>query len=126
MSLQSLYYLTAICVGLTATGLNLLLFFRSRPDRLKSTIKDAVRPLIERMDEMEESNASSKAQLVSQGNKLASMEAEMRHAPNREDINGLHHRITDVVRSNSRIEALQQASSQQMARVMDFLLEKKS
>lgn len=123
MTLQNFYYAAAGTCVLIATAINIVLFLRTRPDRLKTAIRDAMSPVIERLDDVESEQARQGEQQRVQGLSLAKLSSDLSHAPNREDLNAIHHRITDVVRSGSRIEALQQTTAEQLARVNQFLLE---
>lgn len=56
-SLAQTYYLVASASGLIATGINVVLFLRSRPDRLKAKIAEAVVPFERRLAELEHGRA---------------------------------------------------------------------
>lgn len=123
MTLQSGYYIVASAAALIATAINITLFLRSRPDRLKAAIQAAMQPMADRLTELEVQSEAHGTQLGAHGVQLAEIKAEMRHGPSRNDLNSLHHRITEVVRSVSEVGALQRIHAQQLDRVNTFLME---
>lgn len=123
MTLQNFYYAAAgICV-LIATTINIVLFLRTRPDRLKTAIREAMTPLTKRMDDLEKTAEAHGEQLAEQGLSLERLNTSLQHAPNREDINKLHHRVTQLVASVAGFGAIQKTQSDTLARLNQFLLE---
>lgn len=123
VTLQFVYYLVAILVGLVATGINIALFVRNKPDRVKNSITDAVRPLVERMGEFESVQEQHGRQLTDQDKTLSEIRAEIAHGPSRSDLNALHGRITELIRSSADTAAVARALQEQQRQLNQFLLE---
>lgn len=69
-SLAQTYYLVASITGLVATCINVVLFVRSRPDRLKAKVSEAIAPFERRLADLEKGQVELES---------AQVEASRRH-----------------------------------------------
>lgn len=123
MNLQQVYWTVCVIAALVATVLNVVMFFRSKPDRIKAAVQSAIAPIREEVEELKQTTRDQGEQLNEQDRKLAGIEAELKHMPSKQDLGNIHHRITELVRSTSTISGLQDALGKQLDRVNQFLLE---
>lgn len=162
-SLAQTYYLVASATGLIATCINVVLFLRSRPDRLKAKIAEAVAPFERRLGEVErgqtdlerkqdeaakrhdasvraldhdvsnrikeliaESNRQHRettAALAEHGRAMAGIAAQLQHGVTRQDINTLHHRVTEAAKAVAENSGVVQGLATSVNNIEDFLRE---
>jgi hypothetical protein len=123
MTLQSYYYAFAIIGVVIATAINIALFIRNKPDKLKAAVQAGVAPLLERMDKLEQANTDQNAHLQSQDVRLERIDAEMRMAPSNNDLRAIQGSINSLAKTSGAIEALQRRLEGQYDRMNQFLLE---
>lgn len=146
------YYVVASIGGLIATALNVVLFLRSRPDRMKSKVDEAVRPISDRiagverrLAEVETDSAQQAAKhdisikaldteisgrldelnrsMHQQDKQLAQLVAAMQHGVTRRDVDTLHHRVTEAAKAATATQALVGALQTRLQNIEDFLRE---
>jgi hypothetical protein len=122
MSVQEMYWLVGIAVGLIATAINIALFRRNRPDTVKLAVQQAIEPLIKRMDKMETTHNAQGQEITSQGRALARIETDLKHMPQRDEFNQLHTRLTDLVRDTSELRGAGKAEGLLLDRINQFLI----
>lgn len=122
MSLQEMYWLVGVAVGLIATAINIALFRRNRPDTVKLAVQQAIEPLLKRMDKMETTQNAQGQQFANQGLALARIESDLKHMPQRDEFNQLHSRLTDLVRDTSELRGAGKAEGILLDRINQFLI----
>lgn len=122
MTLQEIYWASGVFVGLIATSLNVVMFTRSRPDKIKAAVQSAIDPLVKRMDTIEVNMRAGSNEQTSQGRKLDRIEADVKHGPGRHDIELLHGRISDLLKTTSEMKGEQNARHQQLDRLNQHLM----
>lgn len=126
MNLQEIYWMVGmvgVSGSLIATGINIALYRRNRPDTVKLAVQQAIEPLLKRMDTMEISHKTQGAEQTQQGRTLTRMEAELRHMPSREEFNHLHGRLTELVRDTSEMRGANRTEAQLLDRISHFLIQ---
>ena len=122
MTLQEIYWTAGIVVGVVATSLNVVMFTRSRPDKMKAAVQSAIDPLVKRMDTIEVNMRAQSNEQTSQGRKLDRIESDVRHGPSKHDLEVLHARISELMKTTSEMKGEQHARFQQVDRVNQHLL----
>lgn len=136
MNLQEIYWLVGmvgVSGSLVATGINIALYRRNRPDAVKTAVQSAIDPLLKRMDTMEvnsRSQANEQKERIqnltseqsSQGRKLDRIEADVKHGPGKHDIELLHGRISDLLKTTSEMKGEQNSRFQQLDRLNQHLM----
>lgn len=122
MNLQEAYWVVGVVVGVVATGINIALFRRNRPDTVKLAVQQAIEPLLKRMDVMEITQKAQGQQMSQQGLSLTRIETDLRHLPSRDEFNQLHGRLTDLVRDTSELRGAGKTEALLLDRINQFLL----
>lgn len=122
MTLQEIYWTSGIVIGLIATSLNVVMFTRSRPDKMKAAVQSAIDPLVKRMDTIEVNMRAGSNEQTSQGRKLDRIESDVRHGPSKRDLDALHARISELMKTTSEMKGEQNARFQQVDRVNQHLM----
>lgn len=122
-TLQEWYWLVGMLVGLIATVINITLFVRNKPDRIKAAVQQAIEPLLKRMDHMEITTKAQGQQLEQQARSFARVEETLKHLPNREEMNHLHGRLTDLVKDTSELRGAARTETLLLDRINQFLIQ---
>lgn len=130
-TLQDMYWLVGMGVGLIATTINVVLFWRGRPDKVKQAVEAAVKPVKDRLDELESEQRNLDAKIESRVEErlddhremLTRIETEVKSGPNRGDLNELHRRVTEVAKALSGVCATQKSQGATLERISSFLME---
>lgn len=123
-SIQSIYYVVATIGVLIATVINIVVVNRNKPDKIKAAINTAVQPILDRMDEFEHGQSAQGQQLDSLGDKVTKMESDLAHAPNRQNLDTIHHRITEIAKTGAEYGALTRMLQSQFQQLNQFLMER--
>lgn len=164
LSWQETYYMFATfaaCAGILSCVISILLFIRTRPDRLKSRIDESLAPLAARITAVEtqqrsaETTARETAQKHETGIRaldhdiserikrfsasqdamraeqqtrheaniaaLARISAQLEHGIKRDELNNLHHRVTEVAKGVAQINGVVTGLETSVQNVEDFL-----
>ena len=160
-SWQETYYMFATfgaLAGVASCLISLALFMRTRPDRLKARVEEAVGPLTSRLTKVEndakeqshraeqsmrnlDSDLSGRLKNVtlelgdmrkevqqrqeSQGLTLARIATAMEHGITRNELNGLHHRVTDVAKQVAEVRGQLDGVKTLAENINDYLRENK-
>lgn len=121
-TMQETYWAAGIAFGVVATSLNVILFWRGRPDKVKQAVESAMKPITDRMGSMEVSMKTEREHREEMQVTLVRIEAETDSSPTAQDIAKLHQRISEVVAANSGIAATQATHTQTLGRISEYLM----
>lgn len=164
LSWQETYYMFATfaaCAGILSCVISILLFVRTRPDRLKSRIDESLAPFgaritaVERQQLAAEHTARETAQKHETGIRaldhdisgrikqfsdtqeamrrdqqqrhevntatLARISAQLEHGIKRDELNSLHHRVTEVAKGQAQIKGAMEGLVTTVQNIEDFL-----
>lgn len=164
MSWQETYYMFATfgaCAGVLSCVVTILLFVRTRPDRLKSRIDESLLPFVARIGVVEtqqraaETTARETAQKHETGIRaldhdisgrirqfsdaqelmrreqqirhetntatLAHISAQLKHGIQRDELNSLHHRVTEVAKAVATNNGIVVGLEASVQNIEDFL-----
>lgn len=125
ISLQELYWIVMMAFGLIATGINIVLYVRNKPDKIKAAIQSAIEPVVKRLEVAEINYKTQGQQIAEQGKTLTRIEENLRHVPSDEQIRELQNRLTDLVKDTSELRGAANKEGLQLDRVLQFLLSNK-
>ncbi len=122
ISLQELYWIVMMAFGLIATGINIVLYVRNKPDKIKAAIQSAIEPLVKRLELAEINYKTQGQQIAEQGRTLTRIEEHMKHVPSHEQISVLHARLTELVRDTSELRGSAKTEAMLLDRINQFLM----
>lgn len=119
---QDWYYSVVMAFGLISTAINIAIFFRNRPDKIKAAIQSAIEPLVKRLEVAEINYKTQGQQIAEQGRTLTRIEEHLKHVPSHEQINVLHSRLTELVRDTSELRGAARTEGMLLDRINQFLM----
>jgi hypothetical protein len=121
-TLQESYWLAGMLFGIVATTINMILFWRGRPDKMKASLESAVKPLYERIQSIEESSEMARHERQEQRDRLIRIEAETESAPTAKDIAEIHKRISEAAAQTAAVSATQKTHTEMLNRISSWLM----
>lgn len=125
VELVDVYQVVGIGVGVIATAVNLTLFWRNRPDRLKIAIGQALEPLEKRLSHLETSVKVTNNEIGEQAKTLMRIESDLRHMPTQDTIDKINERMGEMSENIARQDGLAQAHRQLMDRFQQAFMQVK-
>jgi hypothetical protein len=123
ISLQELYWIVMMAFGLIATGINIVLYVRNKPDKIKAAIQAAIEPMIHRLEVVEHNQSRQDADIKLVNSSIVRMESTIKHMPQREEYSRLYDRITDMVGAVGNLQGASGAEAALLGRINAFLIE---
>jgi hypothetical protein len=121
-TLQETYWLAGMIFGIVATTINLILFWRGRPDKVKAAVESAVKPLTERVVSIEKAMDVAQDERQEQRDRLIRIEAETESAPTAKDIAEIHKRISESAAQTAAVAATQKTHTEMLGRISSWLM----
>lgn len=158
---QETYYMVATfgaVGGMISCVVTVMLFFRTRPDRMKSRIDESIAPLMKRIEKVEkeaderdhrretsmraldadisgrlrnlteevsERHAEMQKEQRRQGELLVGIKTSLDHGITRNELNALHHRVTDVAKQVASFGGQLEGVTRMAENINDYLRDNK-
>lgn len=124
ISLQELYWIVMMAFGLIATAINVVLYHRNKPDKIKAAIASAIEPLVHRLEVVERNQTRQDTDIKLVNTSITRLEGGLKHLPQREEFTALSERLTDMVGIVGQLQGASSAEAALLGRINHFLLER--
>lgn len=121
-TLQEWYWLSGMAVGLIATVINIALFQRNKPDKIKAAIQQAIEPLLRRLEQGEAAQDLYQKELERQGRTLIRIESEIKHVPTQGKIDEINARLMELLKQTSEDRGAQRVEAVLLDRINRYLM----
>lgn len=122
-SMQEWYWGVSMAVGLIATGINIVLFVRNKPDRIKAAVQSAIEPLLHRIEVVENNQSRQDTDIRLVNSSIVRLQSAIEHMPGRPDYDRMYERLTDMVGIVGKLQGTSTAEAELLQRINAFLIQ---
>lgn len=122
-SMQEWYWGISMAVGLIATAINITLFVRNKPDRIKAAVQSAIEPLLHRIEVVENNQQKQDTDIRLVNSSIVRLESKITYMPGQPEYARLYERITDMVGIVGKLQGTSTAEAELLQRINAFLIQ---